>query len=234
ALAPLLGQAPGTPPPAGNALRPLLGVWLLVCVVLVAAYQGLLLGKLSTAQPHGEINSLQDLGDSGLPVHVSWAVFNQLDGVLPENVRRKLVVHRFVNPIDFIVNRVVVDRNCALIVEMDDGVARGIRSWLTTTKSLHFFTTGASFLRINGLWSRGSPLGQAIAATLRGSLEGGLSQRFNALADFAERLTREKTMAALSPARPLTLRQMYPAFLCLLGGHILGAAVFVLGLLVSI
>ncbi|KAE8749443.1 Ionotropic receptor 190, partial [Frankliniella occidentalis] len=42
ALAPMVGQA--SPPPAPP--RPMLAAWLLACVVLTAAYQGLLLGKL--------------------------------------------------------------------------------------------------------------------------------------------------------------------------------------------
>ncbi|KAE8749557.1 Ionotropic receptor 150 [Frankliniella occidentalis] len=233
ALAPLLGQAPDTPPPAGRALRPLLGVWLLVCIVLVAAYQGLLLGQLSTTRTHSEINNWRDLEDSGLHVHASWPVLNQLDGVLPENVRRRLIVHRFVSPMHFIPNQVVLGRNCALIVDMDEALARGVRSWLAPTKSLHIFTTGALFLRITGLWSPSSPLGKIIPVAFRRAHEVGLSHRHNALADFKERLTREKATEALVPARPLTLLQMYPAFLCLIGGHILGAVVLVMELLVS-
>ncbi|KAE8743022.1 Ionotropic receptor 147 [Frankliniella occidentalis] len=230
ALTPLLAQAPERPPPASRALRPLLGVWLLVCVVLVAAYQGLLLGNLSTARAYSEIDSLRDLEDSGLPVHVSWPFV----GLLPENVRRRIVARRSMeNPTDFIANRVVSARDCAIIVGLDEELAREIRVWLTPKKLLHFFTLGDLHVRINGVWSRGSALGKTIALAFRRYHEMALSQRYSALADFKERLSREKSMSALSPAQPLTLRQMYPAFLCIIGGHILSVVVFVVELLVS-
>ncbi|KAK3925472.1 Intracellular alkaline protease [Frankliniella fusca] len=59
ALGPLLGQAPPPPPAASRSLHPLLGAWLLVCVVLAAAYQGLLLGMLSSARPRGETTAFR-------------------------------------------------------------------------------------------------------------------------------------------------------------------------------
>ncbi|KAE8749394.1 Ionotropic receptor 149 [Frankliniella occidentalis] len=234
ALSPLLAQAPGGPPPlAGRALRPLLGLWLLLCVVLVAAYQGLLLGKLSTARSHTEINTLRDLEDSGLPVHAQWAAVSYLDRMLPDNVHRRLVVHRFMNPTDFIGKRVVSDRNCALIVPLSADLTRNIRAWLTPTKSLHFFAIHAFHVRVSGLWSPGSPLGKAIVVAFRRSHEMGLWNYYSALEDFRERLALEKARAALSHARPLTSKQMCPAFLCIIGGHILGAVVLVVELLVS-
>ncbi|KAE8751595.1 Ionotropic receptor 154, partial [Frankliniella occidentalis] len=119
ALAPLLAQAPGTPPPAGRALRPLLGVWLLVCVVLVAAYQGLLLGQLSTARPRGEINNLRALEDSGLPVYITWNVVGLTGTVwdlFTDNLRDNLRITREMKQT---LHHVAVQRNCALITLHD-------------------------------------------------------------------------------------------------------------------
>ncbi|KAE8749470.1 Ionotropic receptor 151 [Frankliniella occidentalis] len=229
ALAPLLGQATGTPPPAGRALRPLLGVWLLVCVVLVAAYQGLLLGKLSTTRTHSEINNWRDLEDSGLAVHAMWDALNQLEYTLPENVRRRVVVRRYINAIDFIGSRIVKDRNCALIIDLHEDVTRGIQAWRTTDKSLHLFRVGTSKFRFDGVWNPGSPLGKAIALMAARVPEIGVEKHCRNLADFKERLTQKKTTAT----RPLTLRQMYPAVLCLVGGHIVSTVVLVLELLCS-
>ncbi|KAE8746430.1 Ionotropic receptor 158, partial [Frankliniella occidentalis] len=162
ALAPLLGQAPGTPPPAGKALRPLLGVWLLVCVVLVAAYQGLLLGQLFTARPRGEINSLRALEDSGLPVFVTWNVVGLVDTVsdlLTDNLRDNF---RITIEIKQTLQHVALQRNCALITLHDRFVQRFVHPLTThTQRKLHSFTIGSETLKIIAFWSRGSPLGES-------------------------------------------------------------------------
>ncbi|KAE8751711.1 Ionotropic receptor 119, partial [Frankliniella occidentalis] len=62
-LAPLLAQSP----PGRTAHRPLSAVWLLMSVVLAAAYQGLLLRELTSPPP--EINSLEQLEQSGLDIY---------------------------------------------------------------------------------------------------------------------------------------------------------------------
>ncbi|KAE8737464.1 Ionotropic receptor 143, partial [Frankliniella occidentalis] len=174
ALAPLLGQAPGTPPPAGRALRPLLGVWLLVCVVLVAAYQGLLLGKLSTAQPRGEINSLQDLEASGLPVYAKWDAFQRVNDILPDVTRKRMHVIHKANDRKLIYEHVVRDRKSAIVMFLTPTVKRLVKTWLVPTKMLHYFPVDHLNVVVMGMWTRGSPLGPVVTKVTRRAEQAGL------------------------------------------------------------
>ncbi|KAE8741691.1 Ionotropic receptor 145 [Frankliniella occidentalis] len=227
ALAPLLAQAPGTPPPAGRALRPLLGVWLLVCVVLVAAYQGLLLGKLSTAQPHGEINSLQDLEASGLPVYAQWATFQRVSDILSDNLRNQLKVNHNVDVRKLISKDVVRDRKAAIIMFLDHSARRLLQTWLVPTKMLHYFPIDHLNVIVMGMWTRGSPLGPVVTKVSRRAEQAGLHIHHHARKDAKERLARERRLRALRPAHPLTLRQMLPAYVFLIAGLVLAGAAFV-------
>ncbi|KAE8736669.1 Ionotropic receptor 146 [Frankliniella occidentalis] len=233
ALAPLLAQAPGTLPPAGHALRPLLGLWLLVCVVLVAAYQGLLLGKLSTAQPRGEINSLQDLEASGLPVVVGPESFDFVEPLIPDELYGRVEIFQFLDANVVISNNVVLARNCAVITSLDRDLSRDIQVWLSPKKKLHFFLVGARHTTTVGYWHRGSPVGEAITTIVGRTQSAGLLEHYHSLRDDQERLAMAKYTTSLGIARPLSLRQMCPAFLFLGGGLVLGAASFVVEVLVT-
>ncbi|KAE8751812.1 Ionotropic receptor 142 [Frankliniella occidentalis] len=226
ALAPLLAQAPGTPPPAGRALRPLLGVWLLVCVVLVAAYQGLLLGKLSTAQTRGEINSLEDLEASGLPVYAQWDAFHRVNDILPDDTRKRMnVIHKYNDK--YIYRNVVRDRKSAIVLFLSPAIRRLVRTWLVPTKMLHYFPIDHLNVIVMSLWTRGSPLGPVVTKVNRRAEQAGLYIHHHAMQDAVERLARERRLRPLRPAQPLTLRQMFPAFVFLIGGHVLAAAAFI-------
>ncbi|KAE8747721.1 Ionotropic receptor 153 [Frankliniella occidentalis] len=231
ALAPLLAQAPlpGPAPPGARALRPLLGVWLLVSVVLVAAYQGLLLGQLSTAHPPGEIDSLRGLEESGLTVYASIDAFGVVGGMLPEDLRHRVQlwpdekVQNFMN--DF-----PRAQKCGIIMYMDSLLKRRIERRLAPKKLLHYFVLLTTNLRIKPMWHRGSPLGSVVAKTIRRTEEAGLVGRHDNLNYFKEQL-KNRTMMALSLAQPLSLQQMWPAFLLIVGGLVFGVVFFVLEIL---
>ncbi|KAK3922660.1 Membrane protein insertase YidC [Frankliniella fusca] len=227
ALAPLLAQAPPPPPrPPGPALRSLLGAWLLVCVVLAAAYQGLLLGMLSSARPRGEIDSLEALADSGLKVFFSWHVSNLADNRGYDNFRKLNGTFEW----DEVrtLRDMALHRNCALITIEDRMLERLFVTLNIPERRLHYFSVGTSNLKRLAAWSPGSPVGRALAATYDRLDEGGILDRSDDL--FAERFCG---FCRLHSARSLkkdpvalTLRQMYPAFLVLLVGCSLAALVF--------
>ncbi|KAE8750310.1 Ionotropic receptor 148 [Frankliniella occidentalis] len=229
ALAPLLAQpaVPGSLPPARHALRPLLGLWLLVCLVVVAAYQGLLLRKLFTANPSGEINSLTDLQQSGLPVYASNEALELVEDLLPEEVRNRVTRWHFVNTRKLIGDKVVRARNASLIIYMDRDLKRRLMHWFAPNKVLHYFAIRSFSLQTCSSWTRGSPLGAAVAKIIRRSEQAGLRLRYHELQDLRAELAREKRTRAAGLVQTLSLRQMYPAFLFLVGGLVLGAAIFV-------
>ncbi|KAE8736646.1 Ionotropic receptor 266 [Frankliniella occidentalis] len=94
ALAPLLGQPFDSRCGAGP-LRPVLGGWLLTCVVVVAAYQGQLLGYLTDPPRNREINSWKDWLESDLfyiargPIPMDSEFLSQwgVPGLTPERFR---------------------------------------------------------------------------------------------------------------------------------------------------
>ncbi|KAE8746734.1 Ionotropic receptor 159 [Frankliniella occidentalis] len=234
ALAPLLGQAPGTPPPAGRALRPLLGVWLLVCVVLVAAYQGLLLGELSTERPRGEINSLRDLEASGLPVYLTWNVVGLGDNIwdsFPESLRR----NKHSALMDKKTLRLVArHRNCAVITLQDRLVQRLVHSLTKPPhRKLHSFTIGSETLKIVAFWSRGSPLGERMALAYSRLDEAGILDHWEDDLDEGYRVLSARHLSALKRALPLSLQNMAPAFYVLLNGIVLASVVFVVELVTA-
>ncbi|KAJ1519752.1 hypothetical protein ONE63_005008 [Megalurothrips usitatus] len=73
-LAPLLAQ----PPPERTTRRPLLGAWLLVTVVVSAAYQGQLLSVLTVPDPAREIGSLEEVAENNLTMVVRGDLYHHL------------------------------------------------------------------------------------------------------------------------------------------------------------
>ncbi|KAK3922659.1 Uracil-DNA glycosylase [Frankliniella fusca] len=226
ALAPLLAQAPPPPPAAGPALRPLLGAWLLVCVVLAAAYQGLLLGMLSSARPRGEIDSLEALADSGLKVFLSRHVSNLANNREYDTFRKLNGTFEW----DWwdearTVSNMALYRNCAVITLEARLLKRVLLTLNMPEKRLHYFSLGTSNLKRLAVWSPGSPVGRVLAAAY-GWLDatGILDHWDDLILDQINHLDSASTLRKDPVA--LTLRQMYPAFLVLLVGCSLAALVF--------
>ncbi|KAK3923657.1 Glutamate receptor 4 [Frankliniella fusca] len=228
ALAPLLAQPPPSPPAAGPALRPLLAVWLLVCVVLAAAYQGLLLGMLSSARPRGEIDSLEALADSGLRVDFSAQVASL--GPIYGNTF-KLQMGDLVLDADRTIYDIAMHRNCALITIEDRYVKRFARRFNIPHRRLHHFSLGYSTHRSVASWSPGSPLGTSLAWTYQRLDEAGVLDRWDNLVDDRDRHTFKQ--GVLQHAVALTLQHMQPAFLVLVVGNALASVVFVAELLAA-
>ncbi|KAK3925474.1 Glutamate receptor ionotropic, kainate 1 [Frankliniella fusca] len=233
ALGPLLGQAPPPPPAASRSLHPLLGAWLLVCVVLVAAYQGLLLGMLSSARPRGEIDSLQALKDSGLSIHLTWGVQSGMQGsdLLAELMDKGNVVSISSIP-DFLLN-MALHKNSALIVPYDRNVQRRVNTLNIPDRKLHTFPLGWQLIRMIAWATRGSPLAGPIATTYRRLEAGGLLQHWETVMDEPGLRARARHLVSLPLASPLTLDNMKPAFVVLAAGLALAGLVFAIEQLVA-
>ncbi|KAK3925097.1 Glutamate receptor ionotropic, NMDA 2B [Frankliniella fusca] len=234
ALAPLLAQPPPPPPrPPGPALRPLLGAWLLVCVVLAAAYQGLLLGMLSSARPRGEIDSLQALKDSGLSIHLPWSIVGCMQGsdLLPELMERGTLLQNS-DTFDFVLN-MSLHKNSALIVLYDRNIQRLVNMLSITDRKLHTFALGWQFIKISALATRGSPLAGPITTTYRRLEAGGLVQHWEDVLDEPDRRARARHLESLPIAVPLTVDNMKPAFVVLAAGLALAGLVFAIEQLVA-
>ncbi|KAK3917353.1 Cyclin-T1 [Frankliniella fusca] len=227
ALAPLLAQPPPPPPAASPALRPLLTVWLLVCLVLVAAYQGLLLGMLSSARPRGEIDSLEALEVSGLPVFASFEAFHAIRDTLPGSLRSRIDIRNAFDHTfrELVHERIVHARNAAAITFLDSLPKQRLETWALHEKKIHEFQIGSGFPRVLAVWQRGSDLGNIITKVMRRIWQAGLKLHSQRLDKHGELLEIRK--GSWARPRPLTLSTMLPAFLFLAGGLTLAAFVFV-------
>ncbi|KAE8749448.1 Ionotropic receptor 194 [Frankliniella occidentalis] len=228
ALAPVLGQA--TPPPAPP--RPMLAAWLLACVVLTAAYQGLLLGKLSSAVPRRDLESLQDLEDSGLPVHMYSVLFLRASRqrLLPVALveRTRILFHR---DISTAIDTVATARNCAVVVFMDMNIENIIRPYTIPPKQVHVIRLNHSAVRAIGMATKGSPLERPLVRALARVEAAGLLARWRSAEHERERLFYARKLVSLQGPRPLTLWQLGPALVVLGAGQVSGAVVFALELL---
>ncbi|KAK3925013.1 Replication factor A 51 kDa subunit [Frankliniella fusca] len=231
ALAPLLAQAPPPPPGPGPGLRPLLGAWLLVCVVLAAAYQGLLLGRLLHRRPRGEIDNMRALEESGLPVYTTSEVFIAVEGSLPKSIRDRVLVWRHGLPEDHIYQEVALARRCAIIVGSDTPIWEDLLDMLVPRKLVHFFELTQSTQMVVGLTHRGSPLHAAIVDRIARIRDSGLLLHRQMLRTAQRSWATERSRETVRPE--LGLRHMYPAFLVLLGGLGSAAVAFVAELSVS-
>ncbi|KAE8746759.1 Ionotropic receptor 162 [Frankliniella occidentalis] len=226
ALAPLLGQAPGTPPPAGRALRPLLGVWLLVCVVLVAAYQGLLLGKLYTARAHTEVNSLLSLKKTGLPIYVTWGSHNVLakEFYTEPDIKHKL---HLATDVSKTLQHVAQHRNCALIAVHDRALQRLLQPLTIPQKKVHSFPIVPDNRRLIAAWTHGSPLGELSHLTYERLDQAGILDHWEDKLDEGNKVALARYLVSLQQVMALTLKMMAPAFYVLFIG--LALATLVLG-----
>ncbi|KAK3917389.1 Methylthioribose-1-phosphate isomerase [Frankliniella fusca] len=224
AVAPLLAQAP--PAAAAHSPRPLYAVWLLASVVLVAAYQGLLLSELT--RPPTDIDSPEQLARSGLDVLLPVGLWNVGLDLLPPALRRRA---RFVERPDLgaALHRVVEDQDAALIVfgpqlatlMESQRAARGTREF-----TLHSFELPFEIMGAFALASTGSPLAAPFQDHMLRAQEAGL---------FQQAITGSTDV--LSPGvsadwvHPLSLDEVLPAFVLLAAGQCAAGVVFLLEVL---
>ncbi|KAE8746803.1 Ionotropic receptor 212 [Frankliniella occidentalis] len=221
-LAPLLAQ----PPPGRIAHRPLSAVWLLMSVVLLAAYQGLLLRELTT--PPGEINSLEQLEQSGLEVIVDDNLCMHAGYFLPEGLYRRV---RFALPEDLpsAVRAVAEGRKSAVVLPRDVH-AKALVMPYTNSKQLHAFEIKFQVLSSNIVIAKGWPLARQLSRVMHHTISTGVYQHTTKA--MMGVYGRWHTVAAVSGpvTRPLTLQEMKPAFIALGFGNCLALFVFVLEL----
>ncbi|KAE8745655.1 Ionotropic receptor 164 [Frankliniella occidentalis] len=217
ALAPLHGQASGTPPPASCALRPLLGVWLLVCVVLVAAYQGLLLGKLSTARDHAEVNSLRALKETGLPVYVMWSALTMLEKELIFDSHKPHTIPLGMNASETL-QHIAQHRNCAMIAIHDRTLRRLLHPLTIPQKKVHSFPLVPEKIRLIAVWTHGSPLGELSRSTYEHLDQAGILDHWEDKLDEGNKVALARYLVSLQQVMALTLRHVAPAFYVLFIG----------------
>ncbi|KAE8736619.1 Ionotropic receptor 181 [Frankliniella occidentalis] len=223
ALAPMLGQAP--PPPAPP--RPTLAAWLLACVVLTAAYQGLLLRKLSSAVPQRDLESLQDLEDSGLPLK---AVGNLArTNVLTDNLNAR-VQHVFFSETKTVIDTIATTRNCALLVFHNRHTRSFMRPHMMPRR-LHVIRLSYFHFNIIAVTTKGSPLERPLARAQVRAEAAGLLARWRRAEYEREYQDDVKRLASLRGPRPLTLWHLLPAFVVLGVGQVAGVVVCTLEVL---
>ncbi|KAK3916230.1 putative MFS-type transporter [Frankliniella fusca] len=230
ALAPLLGQAPPPPPAASPSLHPLLGAWLLVCVVLAAAYQGLLLGMLSSARPRGEIDSLQALDESGLPVQSNFDVFHTIEDKLSESLRHRVKISEESALPTVVYQQAALNRERAFIMFSDAATERMIEKWKVYDKIVHAFQIAPGQPRMFAFWHKGSELGDIMTKMVGREWQAGMGRFYQRQEEFKSKMESRKVVSstdAQAGVRPLTLAMMRPAFLFLAGGLTLATFVFV-------
>ncbi|KAE8744318.1 Ionotropic receptor 225 [Frankliniella occidentalis] len=217
ALAPLLSQ------PVGRAThRPLSTVWLLMCVVLAAAYQGLLLKQLTARMP--EIANLQQLGDSGLSVIVQDELFQHADQVLTDKLMNRAKfenIYRF----EWLLQELATKRNSAMIFYCDFYTAPKVSRWLalqrkTGPKRIHMFRLPGGRGRMSRSYPKGSPLQESGSFATQLMSASGLLQ-YHTL----DRM--QSDCGTASTLRPLCLREIQPAFLLLTFGYGISGLVFI-------
>ncbi|KAE8748218.1 Ionotropic receptor 222 [Frankliniella occidentalis] len=222
-LAPLLGQSPHGRP----AHRPLSAVWLLMSVVLAAAYQGLLLREITA--PPTDINSLEQLAQSGLEVHVSENLpigSSAADfAVLRKDRIHYIPRHR----VRDVLRRVLDAQDAALICDLTFSMASRIVDLpLKERQRLHLFTLSAAHLRSYAAASTGSPL-QRRLRTLYSRVQASFSP---GTAEGAGLTASSLRHSAPCRTRPLSLAHLLPAFVLLAVGHcVLSALAFALEVL---
>ncbi|KAE8745605.1 Ionotropic receptor 218, partial [Frankliniella occidentalis] len=167
ALAPLLAQAP----PGRTAHRPLSAVWLLMSVVLAAAYQGLLLRELTS--PPGEINSLEQLEQSGLEVVILEDLYWASKDYLPRAITSQA---NPISPFDLqkAIKNVSEGKKSALICYWDAISAYDLMPLLTGRKRVHTLRLPFYNVKASAMFTKGSPLYEPLIATTSRFFAGGL------------------------------------------------------------
>ncbi|KAK3917709.1 Proline--tRNA ligase [Frankliniella fusca] len=219
-LAPLLAQAP----PGAPANRPLTAVWLLMSVVIAAAYQGLLLRELTGATT-AEIDGLEQLDRSGMDVYVPDSFFTSVSELLwstcPGLQRRLKVFKR--NTVTDILDIVTTERNAAVLFDLDgpehilvEQLSRG------SPKLLHLFPVPNSTLVLaEASFTKGSPVGVKSELIFSRAREGGLTSHYYDVIkhNIFRYFQQSRNESGTERVRPLTLEQVQPAFLVLAVGY---------------
>ncbi|KAK3925456.1 Phosphoglucosamine mutase [Frankliniella fusca] len=224
ATAPLLAQAP----PGRPAHRPLTAVWLLMSVVIAAAYQGLLLRELTA--PAREINSLEDLERSGLDVRVSTALQQSEDSLLTPALRdRARYFER--EHLSSLLHHVSDGRNAAVVLTSSAmNLAMLAQHARRRPKRMHMFELPEWSMQASGLFTKGSPLQEGFMSVDLHAKDAGFKQRFlKILADAFHGSNRDPSSGKI---RALSLRQLLPAFILLGAGHCLAALALAVEVLV--
>ncbi|KAK3925059.1 Beta-1,2-xylosyltransferease XAX1 [Frankliniella fusca] len=224
ATAPLLAQ----PPPARPAHRPLTAVWLLMTVVIAAAYQGLLLRELTA--PAREINSLEDLERSGLDVRVSTVLQQREDSLLTPALRGRA---RYFSKrqLPSLLHHVTDGRNAAVVLTRNVmNMAFLAQHARRRPKGMHMFDLPVRSMQASGLFTKGSPLQEGFISIDLRAKGAGIKQRFwKMLVDAIHGSNRDPSSGVI---RALSLRQLLPAFILLGAGHCLAALVLAVEVLV--
>ncbi|KAE8749485.1 Ionotropic receptor 137 [Frankliniella occidentalis] len=223
-LAPLLVQAP----PGRTAHRPLSAVWLLMSVVLAAAYQGLLLRELTT--PPGEINSLEQLEQSRLDIQMNYELLSYASAILPESVRSRV---RYIPPqkLASAVRTAAEERSTAVILQMGLASRLLVSSYQAARpKKLHSFRVGVPYLSARVGYTAGWPLRGRLERFAQLIGEHGLYQQLDNAMAVHNRVNLHPTCEEVNEGgltRALSLRQLRPAFLLLAYCYGVSAAVLV-------
>ncbi|KAK3919424.1 Glutamate receptor U1 [Frankliniella fusca] len=224
ATAPLLAQ----PPPARPAHRPLTAVWLLMSVVIAAAYQGLLLRELTA--PALEINSLEDLERSGLDVHVSSVLQPFEDSLLTPALRDRARYFKS-GQVSSLLPHVSEGRNAAIVLTSNTiNMATLVQQARRRPKRMRMFELPEWSMQASGIFTKGSPLQERFMSIDLHYKGAGLKQRFwKMLVDAFHWSNRDPSSGVV---RALNLRQLLPAFILLGAGHCLAALALAVEVLV--
>ncbi|KAE8741725.1 Ionotropic receptor 128 [Frankliniella occidentalis] len=215
ALAPLLTQAP----PGKTAHRPLSAVWLLMTVVLAAAYQGLLLKELTTAATR-EINSLQQLEDSGLEVRASDDTYLYVPTLLSTKLQSRVSFFSRAELASAV--RSVANLRQSAVIFQNDFRSMIALPWF---KHVHMFEIGTS-LASGICFTNGSPLQNSLRRTTDRFSEHGLHDQLRRIQ--SRHVTNGHPSDDDQSAKPLSLSQLKPAFVLLAYCYVVSTLVFVL------
>ncbi|KAE8749445.1 Ionotropic receptor 192, partial [Frankliniella occidentalis] len=204
--------------------RPMLAAWLLACVVLTAAYQGLLLGKLSSAVPRRELESLKDLEDSGLPVIAKG--YLAYSNTLTDNLNAR-TEHVPDSQTKTVIDTIATARNCALVTANNRHTLSYMRPYMVP-KRLHAIRLSYSQVEILAITTKGSPLEGPLATAQAHAEAAGLLARWRQVEYEREYQDDAKRLVSLRGPKSMTLWHLQPAFVVLGAGHAAGVVAFAL------
>ncbi|KAE8751734.1 Ionotropic receptor 104, partial [Frankliniella occidentalis] len=181
--------------------------------------------------PPPEINSLEQLDQSGLDVYAEEGLY-PLDQ-FQLNLRHSLTSRiQYYNPATHhitLLGRVADGQKSALICRPN--MITGL-TLVHLPKSVHAFALpNSSSLMATVIYTKGSPIGKAVHSVLSYIFASASMQHFYNVADFPAASHTASADAANELTHPLSLGQLQPAFCLLVAGYVLSAVVFVLEVL---
>ncbi|KAE8745685.1 Ionotropic receptor 254 [Frankliniella occidentalis] len=222
-LSPLLGQ-PLDEGPGGPQIA-VLGGWLMTCVVVVAGYQGQLLGFITVPPQNREINSWQDWLESDLVLiaHNRFALSDSIASGLYGLTEERIVRASFRNVIEVIATQ----RNCSACVSIHDyhELINGHR-WTVLEdiqqkiSKIHTFTLPKSQNhKATFFTTKGSPFEIPLRKILGRIQAAGLFRYNQNLNKFLWQATEDK---------PISILNLTPVFALYITGNILAMFIFLL------